>query len=339
MQKASKETLPIDFVIAWVDGNDKNWQKEKAAYSKDKNFDNRESKYRDWDLLRYWFRGVEKFAPWVNKIHFVTYGHLPNWLDTECPKLDIVNHRDFIPQKYLPTFSSHTIELNLHRIAGLSEYFSYFNDDMYIVAPTNPQDFFEKRLPKDRAVLTINCPKESWEIQHINNQDTSLINEEFSFRRSIKNNLENWFNLKNGKENLRNLWLLPCPRFPGLKHEHANSNLLKSTCEEIWKKSPEILDRTCQNKFRTHLDVNQWVFKDWQIASGHFVPSSRISTFIDLKYNEKIEEAASVIRNQKAKILCINDAENIDEKTFSKMKETLSNAFEALLPDKSKFEK
>ena len=27
------------------------------------------------DNLKYWFRGVEKFAPWVNKIYFITYGH------------------------------------------------------------------------------------------------------------------------------------------------------------------------------------------------------------------------------------------------------------------------
>ena len=36
--------------------------------------DDRKERYRDWDLLRYWFRGVERFAPWVRRIHFVTWG-------------------------------------------------------------------------------------------------------------------------------------------------------------------------------------------------------------------------------------------------------------------------
>lgn len=326
----------IDFVLIWVDGSDEKWRKEKAKYSGE---DKRESKYRDWDLLKYWFRGVEKFAPWVNQVHFVTCGHLPKWLNTECPKLHIVKHSDYIPEEYLPTFSSHPIELNLHRIPGLAEHFSYFNDDMYIISPVQPEDFFKDGLPRDRAVLTVNCVKESWEIQHINNQDTSIINEEFDFKECLKKNRSKWFCLKNGKDNLRNLWLLPCPRFPGFKHEHANSNLLKNTMEKVWDKYPDVLNRTSEHKFRTHLDVNQWVFKDWQIASGNFCPVEKQSLFVDLKFNEKLTEAQDIIESQKTKILCINDAENIDDAKFKSMKAELQKSFDIILGEKSKFEK
>ena len=61
--------------------------------------DDRDIRYRDWDNLQFWFRGVEKFAPWVNKIHFVTYGHLPKWLNVNNKKLNIVNHKDFMPER------------------------------------------------------------------------------------------------------------------------------------------------------------------------------------------------------------------------------------------------
>ena len=119
--------MGIDFVILWVDGNDPKWQSEKATYDSNINDDsNSASRYRDWGLLPYWFRGVEKFTPWVNKIHFVTWGHVPEFLNLNNPKLNIVNHKDFIPEEYLPTFSSHAIELNIHRIPGLSEKFIYF---------------------------------------------------------------------------------------------------------------------------------------------------------------------------------------------------------------------
>ena len=110
----------IDFVISWVDGNDKEWQKEREKYIVENNNDNSDVRYRNWDNLKYWFRGVEKFAPFVNKIYFITYGHLPEWLNVNNPKLVIVNHKDYIPEKYLPTFNSHTIELILHRIKVLS---------------------------------------------------------------------------------------------------------------------------------------------------------------------------------------------------------------------------
>ena len=83
------------------------------------------------DNLQYWFRGVGKFAPWVNRIHFITYGHLPPWLNVDHPKINIVRHTDYIPKKYLPTFNSHVIELNIHRIEGLANCFVYFNDDTF----------------------------------------------------------------------------------------------------------------------------------------------------------------------------------------------------------------
>ena len=57
------------------------------------------------------------------------------WLNTKHPKLNIVCHEDFIPQKFLPTFNSHTIEWNFHRIPGLTEQFVYFNDDMFLLKP------------------------------------------------------------------------------------------------------------------------------------------------------------------------------------------------------------
>jgi len=117
---------PIDFVICWVDGNDPEWQKQKNYYDTSQQTDSREIRYRDWDNLQYWFRGVEKYASWVNKIHFVTWGHLPQWLNTDHPKLNIVRHEDYIPKKYLPTFSARPIEVNLHRIKGLAEHFVFF---------------------------------------------------------------------------------------------------------------------------------------------------------------------------------------------------------------------
>ena len=151
--RQKKTEAEIDFVIAWVDGSDPNWQKEKqkhlAEFLKDESVvDQGDYRYRDWDLLQYWFRSVEKYAPWVRKVHFVTCGQIPIWLNVNHPKLHIVNHEDYIPQEYLPTFNSHTIELNMHRIDGLSEQFVYFNDDMYITQRVAPTDFFMNGLPR-----------------------------------------------------------------------------------------------------------------------------------------------------------------------------------------------
>ena len=120
----------IDIVIPWVDPSDPKWQMDRDKYSPrvTNEEDDREIRYRDWENLQFLFRGIEKYAPWVNKVHFITYGHLPKWLNVNAPKLNIVKHEDYIPKEYLPLFSSHGIELNMHRIEGLSEKFIYFND-------------------------------------------------------------------------------------------------------------------------------------------------------------------------------------------------------------------
>ena len=127
--------MDIDFVIPWVDGSDLEWRKSKNKYSGkiDEPVDITDARYRDWDILKYWFRGVEKYAPWVHKIYFVTCGQKPDWLNENHDKLVLVNHEDYIPHEYLPTFSANPIELNFHRIKNLSEHFVYFNDDTFII--------------------------------------------------------------------------------------------------------------------------------------------------------------------------------------------------------------
>lgn len=333
------EKEKIDFVVAWVDGSDKSWLKEKNNYNTNESDGKRINAYRDWDLLKYWFRGVETNAPWVNKIYFITWGHLPSWLNVNHPKLVIVNHTDYIPKKYLPTFSSHPIELNMHRISGLSECFSYFNDDMYIIDKMTPEDFFKNGVPCDKAVLNVNCEKLSWQIQKINNNNIGVINEEFDFKKSFRTNRKKWFSFHYGLDLFRTIWLLPCPRFPGIKHEHANGNYLKSTFNEVWDKYYDVLDSTCQNKFRNpDSDVNQWLMKDWQIANGNFVPQKTNSIFCDLKFKEQFNVFLSYIKNKKSKIICINDAENLDDKEFELKKEKLIEAFDSILPRKSEFE-
>ena len=64
--------FPIDFVVTWVDGSDPIWREKKAKYSEtvdtSKKSMNSVKAYREWGTFKYWFRGVEKFAPWVNKV-------------------------------------------------------------------------------------------------------------------------------------------------------------------------------------------------------------------------------------------------------------------------------
>ena len=328
----------IDFVIIWVDGSDPEWLAEKAKYAPPADTDSRPERYRDWGLLPYWFRGVEKFAPWVRKIHFVTWGHIPKWLNTSHPKLNIVRHDEYIPEKYLPTFSSHTIELNLHRIEGLSENFVYFNDDMFLTAPVSEETFFKNGLPCDSGVLNVHCysPTVSFHMAPI--KDIGMINKYFDMKEVIKKDPAKWFSPLYGKQLLRTFALLPCPRFPGMWQHHLPSSFCKSTFEELWNIEGAELDDTCIRKFRYVLDYNQWLFREWQIAKGEFVPrSTRIGASMQMTGRDGCAEICSYIRKRKGRMICINDGAMTDSE-FEENKRDIIDAFESILPERSGFE-
>ena len=139
----------IDFVVTWLDSNDSEWQKEYEFYKTKEKGDMSKARFRDMNLFRYWFRSVETYAPWVNKVFLITNGKFPDWINKNNPKLVLVKHEDYIPKEFLPTFNSITIELHMHKIKGLSEHFVYFNDDMILNAPVTPDYYFKEGLPCD----------------------------------------------------------------------------------------------------------------------------------------------------------------------------------------------
>lgn len=142
-------TFPIDVVYTWVDGTDPEWIRRKRAVM-DKGIERdltedaaADLRFADHDELRYSLRALERNAPWVRHIWLVTDRQRPAWLRDDHPRLTVVDHTDIAPSgTTLPTFNSHAIEANLHRIDGLSEHFLYLNDDVFISSPVEPDLFF-----------------------------------------------------------------------------------------------------------------------------------------------------------------------------------------------------
>ncbi len=327
----------IDFVVTWVDGNDPEWQEEKAKYDT-RVADNSATKnrFRDWDLMRYWFRGVEKFAPWVNNVYLVTCGHYPKWLNLDNPKLKLVKHSDYIPAELLPTFNSNVIEMHLNNIEELSEQFVLFNDDIYLIAESTPEDFFVDGKPCEAALLGILSSKDYQDVfPHILLNNSAIINKHFNKKEVLKNHRGKMFSLKYGKDVLRTILLKPFVNFSDFRDMHLPSSHLKSNFDEIWKLEPEIMYNATKSRFRSKEDVNHWLVKDWYICKGDFVPRSA-------KWGQKFELGVDngeceYIKMQKGQVVCINESGNdID---FESTQKNLVDAFEAILPEKSSFEK
>lgn len=325
----------IDFVVPWVDDTDPVWRAKKAEYTGVKETEgNTEVRYRDWDTLKYWFRGVEKFAPWVRYVHFVTDNQKPEWLNVNHPKLRWVKHDDYIPQEYLPTFNSHTIEFNLHRIPDLSEHFVYFNDDVFLIKETTEKDFFVDGQPCDIPILGPLLPKGFFSYILFNN--INLLNRHFSLKGAIKENPWKWVKgqsvsglIKLGLYGRRD-------EIPNSVSKHIHTPLLKQTFETVWQEEYDVLHATCQHKQRTKEDVSAYCMRDWQLFSGNFYPQKPIGKLFHTASISWSDEAMEYLRKQKGKVVCLNDSE--DEMDFEAHKKLILEAFEKLLPEKSSFE-
>jgi len=325
----------IDFVIPWVDGSDPAWIEEFNKYCpEDKRIiDASEKRYRDFGLLRYWFRGVEQFAPWVRKVHFVTCGQKPDWLNLSAPKLHWVQHKDYIPQEYLPVFSANPIELMMHKIPGLAEQIVYFNDDFFLTSPVRKKFFFRNGLPCDSAILgTISLT----DIGHILLNNNNLINSVFSKKKVIRGNLGKWLNVKYGKALARTLLLLPYAGFTGFYNPHYAVPYTKSLLEEVWRTFPDALTTTMGQRFRSQQDVNQYLFQDYRFCTGQFypMPPHYRKKMITLS-KDNVALAAETIRQQRFAQIVLNDSDDVD---FDAACMALADAFESILPEKSVFE-
>lgn len=330
--------MDIDIVVSWVDMDDPAWKADFAKYKGvvDNSTNHlSEARFRDYGLLRYWFRGVEKFAPWVRRIHFVTCGQKPEWLDTSNPRLHLVDHKDYIPERYLPLFNSSLIELYLHKIPGISERFIYFNDDVYMISPVPRERFFSQEgLPKDIAAFRFNSGASLWSKCLENN--IRIINRRFDKKAVQREFHDKWFTPEYGSYSRLTRLLKPYGKFVTLRIPHNAQPYLKSTYEEVWDYAGEELAEASLHRFRSPEDYTQELFRTWQICKGDFEP---YNTYKDTKMFPlmvKAGQGVKAVREQEYKLVCLNDNAHI--RNYRQVMEALRDAFESILPEKSTFE-
>lgn len=329
--------MEIDFAVTWVDMDDPKWKADFAKHSgKIDNLKNEmtEARFRDHGLLRYWFRGLEKFAPWVRKVHFVTCGQKPEWLNIDHPKLQLVNHSDYIPSQYLPVFNSTLIESYIHRIPDLAEHFVYFNDDFFIINHLTQERFFTNGLPNDIAAFRHNSGIGLWSKTLKNN--IRLINERFDKREVLSRDHDKWFHPSYGKRSRLTRLLQPYGKFITLITPHNAQPFLKSTFNEVWDYAGEHLTAVSVNRFRNTSDYTPELFRTWQICRSNFNPYNTYSDTKMFPLILKSKQAIKAIEEQRYKLICLNDNGHI--RNYNAVMEQLNKAFQTILPEKSNFE-
>lgn len=333
----------IDIVLPWVDGSDPEWLAVKKEIC---NIDHPEKaadsniRYESWDNLHYWFRAIEKYMPWVHKIFFITWGHLPEFLNTDHPKLEIVRHEDYIPEDYLPTFNSGTIEMNVHRIKRLAENYILFNDDVFPLKPIPQEYYFQNDMVCDEAVENIIVTAAIGPIanlaRYMQVNNMVIINRHFKKREVQKNHWGKWYCEDYGELLERTKSLQYWDDFPGFHDPHMANALKKSTLEKIWNLETEALDQASRGRFRGYKDINHYLIRYWQICEGNFIPRRTLGKMC-LVNKDNYRVYAKGIYGQEWQMVSLN--EDCTPEEFEPIKKKMNEAFGKLLPEKSSFEK
>ena len=302
----------IDAVITWVDGSEPNYQRKLKEYLTNNNTINRQ--YLQANEINLCVASIVKYAPFIRKIFIVTDKQSPS-LDSvkhivSKEKIEIVDHEEIFRDniEFLPTFNIRSIDALLFKIKDLSEKFIYFNDDMFLVKKTNPEDWFVG----DKAVLTGN-----W-VKTYNKKPIKIISQK------IKSffNMRPSFNASQSKA--ANIAGFNSKYF---KSYHCGRPQIKSIIKDFYNKNPEKLVDQIKYKFRDdrqympyslcwHLLIKKTLFIESSISKLVEIKKAR-----ELSPNQLINLLNKIDTQADIKFLNIQDlnlASDLTQQVFQK---------------------
>ena len=316
------EDCPVDIVYLWCNSSDEEWLKKKnnelKKYKKSLDEDAvGNCRFIDNNELKYSLRSLEKYAKWINNIFIVTDNQVPKWLDTNNPKIHIVNHCDILPPEALPTFNASAIETVIHKIPNLSEYFLFANDDMFFGNYVEKSFFYNKdKLPIFRFInRRIINKKYNHLYGHMISTAYKLIKEKY------------------GKT------------FPYFPHHNIDA-YRKSDIEKCYNDFKDLFEQTAKQKFREKDCVQRSILGYYSIAKSladcKIVNSFSKKILANLKI-QSVDSFMFELKASKLKLLdrlrpslfCLNDSLKTNNNDRLAAKYYLENRF----PEPSQFEK
>ena len=315
-------TEPIDVVYTWVDGSDPDWILRKAA-AQDEHLTRsavmhalaaNDSRYISRDELRYSLRSLDMYADWVRHIYLVTDDQVPSWLDTTNPRLTVVSHKELFGDRgILPTFNSHAIESQLHRIEGLSEHYLYLNDDVFFGRPVSPSLFFHSN---GLAQFYLSNAKVG--LGPADDNDMPVMS-------AAKNN--------------RDLMAKMFDRTISNKFKHVPHALRRSVMLDMEQDFAADFERTAASQFRSHHDVSisASLAHYYAYATGRAVPGKIRYLYADIARDDTPHRLKSLLWNRDFDVFCLNDHDSskIDAESQAKI---IGDFLAAYFPQPSSFE-
>lgn len=263
-------------------------------YSPDMNFAPR---YRSMGTEELLVRCIRAFMPFVKTIYILLWRESQRqpWMDGYG--IRVVYHREFVPERYLPTFNSRTLEMFLHRIPDLSEHFIYANDDMFPVAPMKEDNFFVEGMPCLGIKQEV-MPDEYTQYHWVCKEEGRLIAKDF------------------GREEPDGMWL---------STGHGVTPMLRSVCEEVYKKHKDEIEASITQR-RDWKNFNQYIYAYYMYFRAQLVDRPCFTAYTDLTCSA--DDITKAI-NKAQGIVCVNDPVSIGD--FDTKTAIVSSAIEKRL--------
>ena len=310
--------FPIDFVLPYVNNYDAVWQDTYKKYCiKTGNRSRMDAingeRYRDFGYLVYLFRGIEMYMPFIRKVFLIVSNieQVPTWINQDV--VQVVLHKDFIPEEYLPTYNSTTIEMFLPDIKGLSEHFIYGNDDIYTIGLTHPEDYFtDEGSPKISFMWAKPKPDAAqyWKVCHKMYRDLVT-----ALGRSVSDT---------------DNFLVPA---------HSLTPICKSQALMARELLQDKISQLITN-FRSDTNYNQYIYSEYAYLTG-LTPidgSKRKVKYIALD-KKQINTVMLSIADNIIQELILNDTEQTDFSYWHAMRHHIIKSFIKKFPIQSKYEK
>lgn len=312
--------FPIDAVYTWVDDSDPEWRARRDAAlgrpEDDASPDHGAVRFRNRDELRYSLRSLAMYAPWIRHVHLVTAGQTPSWLNEDHPGITVIDHRDLFadPDAALPTFNSHSIESQLHRIEGLSEHFLYLNDDMFLGRPTTAETFF----------LSSGTARFFWSSASVPALPVSPRDE--AYLAAAKNNRE-LLRREFGRTTTHSFF-------------HAPYALHRSVLAELTERFPEELEATALSRFRSNGDyaLVSSLHHHYAYLTGRAVPAGIAYDFVDIGSRADHARLGHLLQGRNKTAFCIGESPDSDL-TEEEMALAIRAFLTAYFPVRSPFER
>lgn len=140
-----EDSQTIDVVYTWVNGSEERFLNTLRRYANELSPHPHPphldvTRYDDKNELLFSLRSLQiHFWPWIRRVHIISNGQLPHWLDLDNDRIRFHTHSELVArdpvaeeQMLLPTFSSAAIETLIYLIPDLTPRFLYLNDDVFI---------------------------------------------------------------------------------------------------------------------------------------------------------------------------------------------------------------